>query len=362
MKIVSLTKKNTTSVIDEAVRILHEGGLVIVPSDTVYGVSVDAKNEKAVKKLIQFKSRPPGKAISVFCGNIDRLKKYVEVSPSQNTLIEKLLPGPFTLVLQSLHEVDPLIESENGTLGVRIPENDFVNELVNTYDMPITATSANRAGQSPHYSIEALLNSLSEEKKSLIDLIIDAGSLPHRKPSTVVDMTKDTLSVLREGDFGPLMQLKGNKEEFESESEAETAQIARTTIEKYYVCAKEKPLVFVFTGTLGAGKTVFVKSMATFLGVSDVVSPTFVIYYEYDVAKNPVYKLIHADLYRIKEASEFEHLGLEEYIKPGHVVCIEWSEKSELFLSKYIEDINCVYVDIEYTGEASRHITIQKNF
>ncbi|KXK12239.1 MAG: Threonylcarbamoyl-AMP synthase [Microgenomates bacterium OLB23] len=235
---------------------MQQGGLVIVPSDTVYGVSVDATNQEAVKKLINFKSRPPGKAISVFCGTIERLKEYVEVSPAQEKLLHKLLPGPYTMVMHSKHKVNALIEAENGTLGVRIPDADFANDLVNAYNAPITATSANKAGQSPHYSVDALLNSLSDEKKQLIDLIVDAGKLPIRKPSTVIDMTKDEMKVLREGDFTSLLQLQGSREELDSESEEETKNIARALIEKNYMRAKHKPLVFIFSGTLGAGKTV----------------------------------------------------------------------------------------------------------
>ncbi len=362
MKILSLTTKNKDEVIDQALKIFHNDGLVIVPSDTVYGVSVDACNEKAVQKLIYFKSRPPGKPISVFVGTMQRLQKFVETSPSQIAILSSLLPGPYTLVLPSLHNTSQLLESEQGTLGVRIPENDLVNELVNSYGTPLTATSANRAGQSPHYSVDALLNALSDEKKSMIDLIIDAGKLPQRKPSTVVDMTKDTLSILREGDFGTLLQLQSEKEEYDSKSEEDTKTIASNVIEKYYARAKEKPLVFVFTGTLGAGKTVFVKSMATFLGVEKVVSPTFVIYYDYDAHKDPVKKFIHADFYRLKDTSEFDHLGIEEFLKPGNVMCIEWSEKSEEFLNKFNNAMNCVSINIDYTGESSRHITIQKNF
>lgn len=362
MKILSLTTKNKDEVIDQAFKILHNGGLVIVPSDTVYGVSVDACNENAVQKLIHFKSRPPGKPISVFVGTMQKLQRFVETTPSQVAVLESLLPGPYTIVLPSLHKTSKLLESEQGTLGVRIPNNDFVNELVNNYETPLTATSANRAGQSPHYSVDALLNTLSDEKKAMIDLIIDAGKLPIRKPSTVVDMTKDTLSILREGDFGSLLQLQGETEEYDSKSEVDTKVIARNVIEKYYTRAKHKPLVFVFTGTLGAGKTVFVKSMATFLGVENVVSPTFVIYYDYDAHKDPVKKFIHADFYRLKDTEEFEHLGIEEFLTPGNVICIEWSEKSEVFLNKFIDAMSCVYINIEYTGESSRHITIQKNF
>ncbi|MBP9815882.1 threonylcarbamoyl-AMP synthase [Candidatus Woesebacteria bacterium] len=346
----------------EALKVLKNGGLVIVPSDTVYGVAVDATNENAVKKLIEFKSRPPGKAISVFCGSIERLQEYVEVSGSQENIINELLPGPYTLVLTSKHKVSSLLEAENGTLGVRVPQADFVNELVNAFDRPITATSANRAGQSPHYSVEALLNSLSEEKKKLIDYIVDAGKLPQRKPSTVVDMTSDSLEILREGDFSAFLQPPHKQEEFDSNSEEETQKIAYRIIEENYTFAKEKPLVFIFTGTLGAGKTVFTKSIATFLGIDNVVSPTYVIYYEYEAKKEPVKNFIHIDLFNVKEESEFKHLGLNEFYKSGNILSIEWGEKSG-FLLKELQNIsNCIQIDIKYTSSSSRHITVKTYF
>lgn len=362
MKKVILTEQNKQEIINKAVSILKMGGLVIVPSDTVYGVSVDSTNEEAVNKLISFKSRPPGKAISVFCGNFERLSEHVRITASQEKILRKLLPGAYTIVLPSKKRVSPLIESETGMLGVRVPDNVFVNELVNSFGKPLTATSANNAGQSPHYSIEALLNSLSEEKKAHIDLVIDAGKLPHKKPSAVVDMSGEALKVLRAGEIAAMLQLKGDGEVYDTSSEEETISIARTVIGKFYKRASTKPLVFLFTGTLGAGKTVFIKSMAIFLGVNDIVSPTFVVYYEYDVAKQPIKKLVHADLYRITDNAEFAHLGLENYLKPHNLLCIEWGEKSQALIENFEEKADCIFVNIEYTGPSYRRLTVHKNF
>ncbi|KXK12240.1 MAG: tRNA threonylcarbamoyladenosine biosynthesis protein TsaE [Microgenomates bacterium OLB23] len=102
--------------------------------------------------------------------------------------------------------------------------------------------------------------------------------------------------------------------------------------------------------------------MATYLGLRDVVSPTFVVYYEYDVQHSTIKKLIHVDLYRLKEEVEFAHLGLGEYLQPGNIMCIEWSEKSEAFLQQVKDNALFIYIDITYTGPQSRHITIQRNF
>lgn len=357
MDIVTLATSPINDIIGYAKNLLKKGGVVVVPSDTVYGIAVDPTNEAAVGKLIKFKERPPGKAISVFCGTIERVKKYVRVSQGQEKLINRLLPGPYTLVLPSRHKVSSLIEAENGTLGVRVPDYNFTNSLVNAYGTPLTATSANRANQSPHYSIKALLHSLSEEKKQLIDLIIDAGKLPVRKPSTVIDCTVDSIRVLREGDFNAHFSTSLTKV-YHSDSEEDTKRVALALIKSLYKETATKPLIIFLIGNLGAGKTVFTKAMAAFLGVTSIVSPTFVIYYEYEATKKPVTHFIHADLYRLQETAEFTHLGLEEYIRPGHILCIEWAEKSSPIMESLMQKATCVQVKIDYSGPTARNITI----
>src|SRR3989344_3634264 len=189
MKQIAYNIKNRTKISKEVIETLACGGLVISPSDTVYGLLVDATNEKAVEKLIQFKNRPPGKAISIFVSDISELQSQVTVDKQQLGLVKELLPGPFTVILASKSKVSPLLESEKRTLGVRIPNYQFLLELVKKFGKPVTATSANLSGRPPHYSISSFLNDIPDTKKNLIDLIIDAGTLPRNKPSTVVDLT-----------------------------------------------------------------------------------------------------------------------------------------------------------------------------
>ncbi len=185
---------------------LLKGGLVIMPSDTTYACVVDASQQAAVEKLIASKARPSGKAISVFVSSLKEAEKYVDISDDQRITLSALLPGPYTVILQSKHRVSKLLEAENGTLGIRVPHYDFLHKVTKKYGLPLTATSANLAGKSPHYSVEALLNSLSETKKDMIDVIVDAGPLPHNKPSTVIDISggsiryngKDTRDYSRE--------------------------------------------------------------------------------------------------------------------------------------------------------------------
>ena len=117
-KTLSLLEKSKKTVINETRKVLARGGLVVFPSDTVYGLLVDATNENAVKKLIRFKNRPHGKAISVFIPDLNNLHQYVQVDHRQDKIIRTLLPGPFTVILKSKHQTSKLLESENGTLGV----------------------------------------------------------------------------------------------------------------------------------------------------------------------------------------------------------------------------------------------------
>ncbi len=352
MKTVGIGDPN---IYETVIMTLKKGGLVVVPSDTVYGLSVDATNPKAVKKLITFKSRVPGKAISVFIGSLQRAKDYVEVSSHQQQLLESILPGAYTIVLPSKHKVAKEIEAENGTLGIRIPDFEFNNKLVGLYDKPVTATSANQAGRSPHSSVRSLLNATPAHKKKLIDLIVDGGTLPRRKPSTVIDFTTENFDVLRVGDVG--LPLTGGKK-FNSHSEDETRKIAQSLLKNNFSYLATKPLVFMLYGDLGAGKTVFVKGLGDALGITNIISPTFVITYDYDAKIPETDVLHHFDLYRIQEAEEFSHLGLEEILKPRRVIAIEWSEKSKEILPELQKKAHVIHVSIEHVHSSERKLTI----
>jgi len=349
MKIIKLDDKN---VIEKTVEVLQQGGLVVFPSDTVYGLLVDASNEKAVKKLIAFKNRPPGKPISVF-SDWDFLYDLVLVSEKQKELLKNLLPGPFTVVLKSKGKVCPLLESEKKTLGVRIPDYQPVNQLIKKIKKPVTATSANLSGKSPHYSIESLLKQLPESKKKLIDLIVDAGKLKRNKPSTVIDLVEENIKILRQGDI-----VFTQVDTYLSRSEKGTKKIAQFILGKLLKKHVKKPLIFIIEGDLGVGKTVFVKGMGEFLGIKGIVSPTFVVMYEYEVEKSKVDKLIHLDLYNVEEKEEFEYLKIEKYLVPGNLLAIEWGEKVGEIFDLLKEKGEIVYVKMSYENEKERVIEV----
>lgn len=347
MKIIQL--KNT--VIHGLINCLKNGGLFIVPSDTVYGLVVDATNRQAVKKLTAFKNRPPGKAISIFVSDLEMLERQVLVSDKQHHLLKELLPGPFTIVLESKHIVDKLLESEKGTLGVRFPDYAFITNLVREYGKPLTATSANLSGRSAHYGVETLLKELPKSKRNLIDLIIDGGKLPRNKPSTIVDLSQDSVKVVRKGD---IVFQKENT--FISKTELQTKKISQFLLKKHLSVVSQKPIIYILEGDLGAGKTVFVKGIGDLLGTQNIISPTFVISYEYKTRHKLVHLLAHYDLYNIQESKEFAYLGIENYLKKNVVICFEWGEKAGELLKSFKEKGVVVYVKLRQLSPTERII------
>lgn len=353
--IISVKKYPKTKLVEKAAQMLKKGGLIVVPSDTVYGLAVDATNKQAVAKLIDFKSRPKGKPISVFVHSFKEVQNIVIVKKNQKKLLEKLLPGSFTVVLPSKHVVNANLESEKRTLGIRLIDQSFINNLTKIYKKPITATSANVSGTSPHYSVESLLKSLPEKKKKLIDLIVDYGKLPYNKPSTVIDFTQDEVMVLRQGDSS-----LSKSQKFFSKSELETKKIALDLIKQWEKNAAKKPLVIILQGELGTGKTQFVKGIGKYFGIKNIISPTFVIYYEYKIPKKNAGNLYHIDLYNVTEKSEFEYLGFEKMLKPGNVICIEWGEKSGEIINLLHKHARIIYVSLEYINIHERKMIIRE--
>lgn len=351
MKIISKVSITQKELIDQIKSAILAGGLVVLPSDTVYGLCVDARSKSAVEKLISFKRRPTGKPISVFVGNVARANKYVALNKSQSDLLAQLAPGPYTFVLPSKGALRSELESEQGNLGIRIPNNTFINDLVESLDFPITATSANLAGSPPHYSVESLLESLSDKKKQEIDLIIDAGKLPYNKPSTVLDLSQETVSVLRAGDAQVA-------ETYTASSVTQTATIGKDILTQLKKKPHDKPAIIILQGELGAGKTTLIKAIGEELGINNIVSPTYVVCYEYPTTDEHFNLFHHCDFYNIKEGDELNFLGIDQMLKPNTLVAIEWGEKSGPIFDMLREKAHVVIISMSYINQDSRKIDI----
>jgi L-threonylcarbamoyladenylate synthase len=322
MKIITINDKW----LEPTARTIREGGLVVFPSDTVYIIAVDPTNRKAVEKLLAFKNRWAGKAISVAVTDVKMAAEFVEFGEKEERIYKNLLPGPFTVVSRGLHKVARGIEAENGTLGVRIPDNQNITKLVAKLGKPITATSANLSGRTPHYSLESFLKTLSAKKKDLIDLAVDGGKLARNKPSTVIDITGSDVEVLRRGDL-----VTGKSQSLVTRSEKETVRIGGFLIKKFLENnGGSKPLVLALSGDLGCGKTVFTRGVAKQMGVKEIIkSPTFNIMNEYPIKNygGGYWKmLVHMDLYRLETEEDFESIKFLKIFKPGVMAAVEWPE------------------------------------
>lgn len=199
MKTVKLTSHNRDEVVAITVEILQGGGVAVVPTDTSYGLAADASNSGAVRFLSQLKGRTAEQPLSVIVADRAQAERLTEFGPGAAKLWERFLPGPLTLVLPAAENTGlvPDVLSADGTLGVRYPDYGFSVMTAERLGRPYTATSANRTGRPPAYSVDEFLDSLPENL--LPHLVVDAGALPIRPVSTVARVTADTVDVLREG-------------------------------------------------------------------------------------------------------------------------------------------------------------------
>lgn len=325
--------------VDVAVEALEKGKLVFMATETVYIAAVDATNETAVKKLVSFKNRPFGKPFSVGVTDIEMAEKYVVLNETARNLYKRFLPGPVTVVSTGKHVVADGVEAENGTLGIRIPDYTFFQKVCKKFNRPITATSANASYQRRPYKLSDILENISEKQKALIDLMIDAGELPHNEPSTVIDTTLDDEGViLRQGDI----KLK-DKNEVLSRSEENTQNVAKELWQKYEDYKDKRSIIFALEGQMGAGKTQFVKGLAKAMGITEnVVSPSYDLLNTYGL-------LTHIDTWRMIDPNEeLNSLDVKGLLDKNSVVAIEWADRSIDEIKNYSDDAIIIWVKIEY--------------
>ncbi len=358
MQIIS---QNDPKVINKAVEVLNKGGLLVYPTETCYGLGAKATDADAIEKLKKYKARREGKPLSVAVTNKEMASRYTELNEAAENIYDNYLPGPVTVVTKGKHNVAPGVESEYGTLGIRIPDYPLILNIVKELDAPITATSANVSYKKRPYSIEDLIKDLPDKQKQLLDLVIDAGRLPKNETSTVVDTTLNTLNILRKGkeDFGK----KGEQilEAF-CETPEQTQDFGSTVMLKFFNELQDKAIMFALGGELGAGKTQFTKGLARQLGISKTIkSPTFTLVKEYKYNRAGIKgKLIHIDTWRLSNSKELSSLNIDEYIQPGNVIVIEWADKFYHHLKDFESQkkVKVYKLQFEYKNQDTRNIIV----
>lgn len=183
-------------VIAHAADVLLQGGILVYPTDTIYGLGADPFNAGAVSRLQAVKQRFEAKPILLIAHSLDSVRTVVRtLSLEALQLAEQFWPGPLTLVLPARDDVPEAITQGSGTVGVRIPSNTLCLRLTELFGGPITSTSANITGQPTPPDVGGIIAMLGEA----VNLYVDAGPVESVKPSTIVDLAQDPPRILREG-------------------------------------------------------------------------------------------------------------------------------------------------------------------
>jgi len=180
--------------ITRVVECLKQGGVIIYPTDTTYGIGCDIFNRKGVKKIYQIKQRDPRKPFSFICADLSDASNYAQVSNFAFKTMKRNLPGPYTFVLEATRIVPDLLTTKQKTVGIRIPDNPISLAIVRELGHPLVTTSANISGE------ETLTDPvmLHELMGKTVDLVIDGGILLG-DPSTVIGLIDDQVEILRQG-------------------------------------------------------------------------------------------------------------------------------------------------------------------
>ena len=183
-------------ILEEAIQIIKNGGLVGLPTDTVYALGADAFNREAVDKIYKIKKRDKKKPIAVFINDPEKVEEYVDkISLAGRLMIEKFWPGALTLVFKSSDDRFSHLMGGTSRLGIRISPNKLLFSIVEKTGVPIPSTSANVSGR----RILATASGVRYYFNGRMELILDAGKSPERFPSTVVDISSDQIFLNRPG-------------------------------------------------------------------------------------------------------------------------------------------------------------------
>jgi L-threonylcarbamoyladenylate synthase len=201
--IISIRSKTISAAeIIKIVSVLKKDGLVIFPTDTVYGLAGSAYSDSAIEKIYQLKQRPKDKPFIIFILDVSYLKKLkVKITPKIRKLLNNFWPGPVTFIFKKIPLNPPFSKVEKGgfkrseTIAVRVPDHPAVLAILKGFNDPLVVTSANISGEGSPFDFEQINAGLLDK----IDLAIDAGRCKHSIISTIVDVSESKIKILREG-------------------------------------------------------------------------------------------------------------------------------------------------------------------
>lgn len=174
--------------INRVCEVLEEGGLIVYPTDTFYGIGCNLFNKRGIQLIYRLKNRPLKKPFSFLCDSLKEVSRYALVSNYAYKTMKRLLPGPYTFILEGTRLVPKIMLTKRKTVGIRVPDNEICLDIIRTFGRPIISTSA--VFDDPQ--------SIEEAYGSFLDVIIDGGVL-YQSPSSVVSLIDDIPEVIREG-------------------------------------------------------------------------------------------------------------------------------------------------------------------
>ena len=187
--IISINPQNPQQrLIERVCKILDKGGLIAYPTDTFYGIGCDLYNQKGIQRIYKLKNRPLTQPFSIICDNLKEISRFAKVSNYAYKNMKRLLPGPYTFILEGTKLVPKIMLTKRKTVGIRVPDNNICLNIVRTLGRPIISTSA--LYDDPY--------SIQEAYSSRLDIVIDGGGL-YPSPSSVISLIGDTPEVIRVG-------------------------------------------------------------------------------------------------------------------------------------------------------------------
>lgn len=199
MDTLRLTEHNHREAAEAVAELLARGGVVAVPTDTVYGLIADVLLPVAVRKIFRIKARAHAKALPVFVRDIPMARQYASIDGKLWRVLEELWPGRTTAVLRKRLAMPDLVTGGARTVGLRIPAHPFLEQLLALYPHPLVGTSANLSGSEPAQSADEVRRTFRGNVPQP-DLLVDGGVLPPSPPSTVWDLTRlENPKILRMG-------------------------------------------------------------------------------------------------------------------------------------------------------------------
>lgn len=187
-------------IITSAAAIISRGGVVAYPTETIYGLGVDATNDGAIRRIFEIKGRNFNNPISVIIGNLQDVYPLVRnITDAARKLMDAFWPGPLTIVFEATDGVSPLLTANTGKIGIRLSGHEAARKIAEATGKPLTATSANLTGEPECMTADQVLSQIGNQ----IDAVVDLGETSSQLASTIIDASGESARILRQGVISP---------------------------------------------------------------------------------------------------------------------------------------------------------------